>query len=360
VQRGAQAAGRASVASMADTMRAVVARGGRTLQLELVVIPEPGPGEVRVRVGACGICGSDLHLRHLGVIQEGLTPGHEIAGRVDTLGAGVTGFAPGDAVVVEPLASCGLCAACRSGREATCPSVKLFGVHANGGMAEQVVVPAARLFRVDPALDARVAALAEPLAVVVHGLRRGGFEAGQRVLVLGAGNIGLLAAMAARAWGAGEVAISARHPHQAELARRMGATRVLREEEATPKALAAAAQRDGGAELVIETVGGQADTLRAAGAAIAPGGTISVLGLFLGPVSLDGFGLFTREGTVAFSNCYARSPRADFADAVALLEAERERLAPLVTHTVPFSDPERAFALAEDKRAGAIKVSLVP
>lgn len=345
---------------MADTMRAVVARAGRTLQLELVAIPEPGPGEVRVRVGACGICGSDLHLRHLGAMQEGRIPGHEMAGHVDALGHGVTGFAAGDAVVVEPLASCGRCAACRSGREAICPSLQLFGVHANGGMAEHVVVPAARLFRVDEALDPRVAALAEPVAVVVHGLRRGGFEAGQRVLVLGAGNIGLLAALAARMWGAGEVWISARHAHQAALAKRMGATHVLREEDATPKALADLARRTGGAELVVETVGGQADTLRAASAAIAPGGTISVLGLFFGPVSVDGFGMFQREGTVAFSNCYARSPRADFADAVALLEAERERLSPLVTHTVPFADPERAFAVASDKRAGAIKVSLVP
>jgi len=340
-------------------MRAVVARGGRTLQLELVPIPEPGPGEVRVRVEACGICGSDLHLQHLGAMHEGRTPGHEIAGRVDALGSGVAGLSVGEAVVVEPLASCGRCPACRSGRDSVCPELRLYGVHADGGMAEHVVVPAQRLFPVTDGIDPRVAALAEPLAVVVHGLRRGGFQAGQRVLVLGAGNIGLLTALAARSFGAGEVRISARHAHQAKLAREMGATHVLAEEDATPEALAAWA-RQGGAELVVETVGGQADTLRAASAALAPGGTISVLGLFLGAVKIDGFGLFVREGTLAFSNCYARSPRADFADAVALLEAERARLSPLVTHTVPFAEAASAFALAADKRAGAIKVSLVP
>jgi len=345
---------------MADTMRAVVARNGRTLQLERVPIPEPGPGEARIRVGACGICGSDLHLRNLAAMHEGRIPGHEMAGRVDAVGAGVTTVAPGDAVVVEPLAGCGECDACHSGRVAICPNLKLFGVHAHGGMAEHVVVPAARLFRVDPALDARVAALAEPVAVVVHGLRRAGFEAGQRVLVLGAGSIGLVAALAARAWGAAEVHVSARHAHQAALATRLGATHVLGEDEAKPKALAEWAQRTGGADVVVETVGGQADTLRAASAAIAPGGAISVLGLFFGAVAIDGWNLFVREGTVAFSNCYARAPRADFADAVALLEAERERLATLVTHSVPFADPERAFALASDKKAGAIKVSLVP
>jgi threonine dehydrogenase-like Zn-dependent dehydrogenase len=191
-------------------------------------------------------------------------------------------------------------------------------------------------------------------------LRRGAFAPEQRVLVLGAGSIGLLALLCARALGAKDVSISARHAHQAALARDFGATRVLTESEASAAVLGARSMREG-ADLVIETVGGKADTLRTACAALAPGGTICVLGLFTTPVTLDPFAMLLREGTVAWSNCYARSAgRADFDDAVAIIERERERLARLLTHTYSFSEVDRAFAAASDKSAGAIKVTLVP
>jgi threonine dehydrogenase-like Zn-dependent dehydrogenase len=339
-----------------------VARGRHDVRVEAREIAAPGPGEARIRVRACGLCGSDLHLYELGLYVPGVVPGHEIAGEVEELGPGTAGagIAVGDAVVVEPLFSCGECAWCRAGRDAICPSGGLFGVRRDGGMAERMLVPVRRLFRAPRDLAPAVAALAEPMAVAVHGLRRGGLERGQRVLVLGAGAIGLVTLVAARGLGAGEVAISARHAHQAELARRLGASRVLAESEATPDALAflPAAQRP---ELVVETVGGQADTLRAAVAAAAPGGAVSVLGLFLRRVELDGYPAFAKELTLAFSNCYEHGrARADFDDAVALVASERERLAPLASHGVPLADVARAYATAADKRAGALKVTVLP
>ena len=345
------------------TMQAAVSRGARRIGAERIERPEPGPGEVRVRVRACGVCGTDLHLFHLGLLPDGGTPGHEIAGQVDALGAGVAGFAPGDAIAVEPLSTCGVCGPCGVGRDSICPDLKLYGVHRPGGMAEYVVVPAKRLFRVPSDLDPRVAALVEPVAVAIHGLRRGGFTPGQRVLVLGAGTVGLLCALAARRLGATDVRVSARHAHQAELARHFGATRVLTEDDAAPAALASRARHEG-VELAVETVGGRADTLRAAVAALAPGGTVSVLGVFMGPVSVDPYPLLMKEGTLAWSNCYARAraglARADFDDAVALVDAERERLASLATHAIPLAEIERAFAVAADKKSGAIKVSVIP
>ena len=147
---------------------------------------------------------------------------------------GVAGFATGDAVAVEPLQSCGA-ATSAGGLDALCPNGKLLGVHAHGGFAEYVVVPARRAFPVPADLDPRVAALAEPTAVAVRGLRRGGLGAAQRVLVLGAGTLGLLSILAARALGADEVWISARHAAQAALAADLGATRVLAESEAAPR-----------------------------------------------------------------------------------------------------------------------------
>jgi len=340
-------------------MRAAVASEKHALAVESVPVPEPGPGEVRVRVEACGLCGTDLHLI-AGGLTPGHTPGHEIAGRVDALGAGVAGVAVGDRVAVEPLLTCGTCEPCRSGRDSICPQLRLLGVHVAGGFAEHVIVPARRLFPVPPDLDPRLAALAEPVAVVVHGLRRGGFAAHQRVLVLGAGAIGLLTVLAARAAGAQEVLLTARHAHQAALGRDFGATRVLSESEANVRGLMQLG-RTTPADLVVETIGGRADALRGAAWALAPGGTISVLGVFTAPITLDAYPLLVKEGNLAWSNCYARERgRADFEDAVRLVDAERERLSWLLTHAVPLDRIGDAFALASDKKAGAVKITVLP
>ena len=315
---------------------------------------------MRVRVEACGICGSDLHFYHRGPLFPGTCPGHEMAGVVDGLGDGVEGFASGDRVAVEPLVSCGRCHACRTGRDAICPEGRLFGVHQHGGLAEYVTVPARRLFPVAGDLSPLLASLTEPMAVAIHGLRRGALQPDQRVLVLGAGTIGLVAVKAALALGAKEVLLTARHPHQAELGRSLGATRVLAEAEATREGLYRLGC-DAPIDLVVETVGGEAETLRDAVAAVRPGGTISVLGLFFGDVALEGMPLLVKEGTLAWSNCYARSPEgADFEAATELVSRNRDELAALATHQVPLADVQRAFRLATDKKSGTVKVTVLP
>lgn len=325
-----------------------------------MAIPEPASGEVRIAVEACGICGSDLHLFHAGFFAPGSTPGHESAGRVDALGPGVTGIAVGTRVAVEPMRGCGRCTECRRGLYSICREARLHGVHLPGALAEAVVVPADRVHAVPADLDPAIAAMAEPMAVVVHALARGGLLQGQRVLVLGAGSIGLLTVAAARRMGAGEVWITARHPHQVELARALGAARVLSEAEAEPFALDAMG-REAPIDLVVETIGGSADSLRAAGAAVRPGGVVSVVGVFLAAPPIDAMSLMFKEATLAWSYCYgAPGGRADFADAVALLDALRGALAPLVTHRLPLDRVADAFAVAGDRKAGAIKVSLAP
>jgi 2-desacetyl-2-hydroxyethyl bacteriochlorophyllide A dehydrogenase len=345
---------------MPAMMRAAAARGREQIELTRVPVADPGPGEVRVRLLACGICGSDLHFFHGGLYPPGVTPGHEMAGEIDALGDGVSGLARGDRVAIEPLFTCGACHECRSGQDVRCRELQICGIHRGGGFADFVVVPAHRAFHVPADLDPRLAALTEPMAVVVHGLRRGGFAAGQRVLVLGAGTIGLLAALAARVLGAGDVLASARHAHQAELAGALGASRVLRESEADERGLRNLA-RELPIDLVVETVGGSADTLRLAVSAIRPGGSISVLGLFLGAVALDPLPLLLKEATLIWSNCYARGPgEPDFATAARLVASQRDALAPVASHAVPLDEIGRGFALASDKRSGAVKVSVLP
>ncbi len=341
-------------------MRAAQVVGPQEFGVQEVPTPEPADGEVRVRIEACGLCGSDLHFYHGNLHPPGHTPGHEMCGSVDEVGAGVEGWSEGDRVAVEPLRSCGTCDFCRAGRYNVCRGFQVLGVHAPGGFAEQVVVDAHRLYRLPADLDPAIGALTEPVAVSVHGLVRGGFESGQRVLVLGSGAVGLTTILAARALGAAEVWASARYDVQAESAKAIGADRVLTEEEASPESLAGIAST-ADIDLAVETVGGRADTLRAAGAAIRPGGRVSVLGLFLGRVEIDPFPLFLKEGTLTWSNCYDRAgPEADFEVAARLVSDERERLERLLTHRVPLERINDAFALASDKRSGAIKVSVVP
>jgi L-iditol 2-dehydrogenase len=341
-------------------VKAAVLRAAGRVEIVEKPVPEPGPGEARVRIEACGLCGTDLHFYASGPMIADVTPGHEMAGRVDALGEGVAEFSVGDRVVVEPLSTCGTCAPCRRGRDSICTRLQLFGLHRDGGFAEYVSVPARRLFRTPDELEPRLAALAEPVAVVIHGLRRGRLEAGERVLVLGAGTLGLLSLVAARDAGADEVWISARHEHQAELATELGAHRVLREPEAEPADLARLTAETP-FDLVVETVGGRADTLRAAGGAVGPGGRIAVLGVFMAPVTVDTLPLLLKESDLLFSNCYDRThERVDFEAAIDLIARHRERLASIATHRVPLDEIADAYNLAAEKKRGVVKVSIHP
>jgi threonine dehydrogenase-like Zn-dependent dehydrogenase len=341
-------------------MRAVVSKSGSSFSVESVPIPEPGRGEVRVRVSACGICGSDLHLFQSGLMTPGLTPGHEIAGVVDSVGPGVKRVSEGDHVAVEPFRSCGECEECRSGRDPVCRSSQLLGVQADGGLAEYLVASERRMFPAPADLGPELTALAEPLSVSIHGLRRGGFEKGSRILILGAGCVGLMALFGARAMRAGEVWITARYPHQAEVARRLGATRVLTEAEASRENLDRLGRSDP-IDMVVETVGGGADTINDGAAAVRPGGAVAVLGFFLGGIKLDPLPLLMKEVSLVWSYCYHHGEEsADFSDAIEFLSRERELASLLTTASVPLDEIDHAFALASDKKQGIVKVTVLP
>jgi L-iditol 2-dehydrogenase len=185
--------------------------------------PSPEPGEAVVRVRNCGICGSDLHWYHGGFPVPGVCPGHEISGEVAELGAKESAFHVGDRVAVEPLIVCGECAYCRTGDYQICKKFRVLGTMVDGGFAEFVRVPASALFRLPHGISWQLGAMAEPMAVCVHAVRLAGVHLGARVLILGAGTIGLLSAVAARAGGAGEVLITARHPQQRSAAENLGA-----------------------------------------------------------------------------------------------------------------------------------------
>ena len=313
-----------------------------------------------VRIRACGICGSDLHAFHTeGPRQHlaGIGPGHELAGEVVSLGPGVTGPGPGTRVALLAARVCDACLFCRSGRPQLCPRIRIAGGGYPGGMAEYFLAQAGYLYPIPDDMSWPVAALSEPCGISLHGLKRAGLVRGQRVLVIGAGTIGLFAALVAHDAGASHVGITARYPHQAAAARSLGATEVYNPDEVTLGSEAARMRWD----IVVETVGGSAQTLQQAIDVVTRGGTVVLLGVHTVPQEITTQRIFFHELTIVGAFGYDNvGPRSDYEETIGLLDKYHDLVAPLVTHTFPIEKASEAFDIALDKRSGAIKVTVLP
>jgi L-idonate 5-dehydrogenase len=333
-------------------MLSIVAHGARDLRVEPSEAPAaPGPGEVAVDLRVGGICGSDLHYYHHGGfgtvrIREPMILGHEAAGTVAALGAGVGGLAVGQTVAVNPSQPCGTCEHCRRGRGNHCTDMRFSGSamrmpHVQGLFRERVVVPAAQAVPVDgsPAL----AALCEPFAVCLHAVSRAGPLLGARVLVSGSGPIGCLAMLAARVAGAAEVVVTDIAAPPLRTAAALGADRVVNVAE-TPN--------PGGNFDVGLECSGSAAAVGGALAALRPGGRLVLVGLG-GEVTLAIPPLVAREAEIVGSFRFDT----EFAMAADLVSRRRVDPGPLVTHTLPMGRAVEAFDLASD-RAQAMKVQL--
>jgi len=211
-------------------MEALVFHGTQALSVDSVPEPAPGPGEVLVRVGSVGVCGSDVHYYDHGrigpyVVDRPLVLGHEAGGMVAEVGAGVTILVPGQRVSIEPGVPCRSCTQCLVGRYNLCPHVRFFATPPyDGAFCEYVVMPEAFVHAVPDNVSDDAAGLIEPLSVGVWACRRGQVSPGSRVLVTGAGPIGLVCVQAAFAFGATEVVVSDVNAHRLDLAGRLGAS----------------------------------------------------------------------------------------------------------------------------------------
>lgn len=211
-----------------ESMAVAVYRAPGTVEVEDRAVPRPGPGQVLVEVDHCGVCGSDLHLMVEGWGTPGTVGGHEFAGTVRAVGAGVEGWAPGQSVVGGPSPRCGTCRRCLEAKPSQCERrTGSPADHLDGAFAGFVLCDARSLRVVPPGLPLRVAALAEPLAVALHGITRARLTAGDRVMVFGAGPIGALAVAALVAGAEHEVTVVEPNPFRRELAHRLGATSVV-------------------------------------------------------------------------------------------------------------------------------------
>lgn len=343
------------------TMPAALFASPRTFEIKEVEVPALEPGGVLVRVCQCGVCGSDLHFyRGELPLPPGTCMGHEMSGEVAEVGPGVEGLRPGDRVCIEPLLVCGTCQYCRSGEYQLCRQRRLLGAPLPGGFARYVRAPAYCIYRLPDAVDFEVGSLVEPLAVAIHGLRLGGASVGERVLILGAGAIGLMAVVAAREMGAASIAVCGRHEHQRKAALALGADAAV---EDSPEALASLSGSawESPFDLVVEAVGGHADTISQAVNMARFGGRIAVVGLFTQPTTLNATSVMLKEMRLVGAMTYGRAgTRSDFALALEIAGRRASALRSLVTHRFPLERTGEAFETADDKKTGSLKVSVIP
>jgi len=334
--------------------------GKHDIHIESADVATPSEGEVLVRMGAGGICGSDLHYYHDGGfgpirVQEPIVLGHEVAGTVVELGAGVNGLAPGDKVAVNPSNPCGSCKFCNDGLFHHCLNMRFFGSamrfpHEQGGFRDTMIVRAPQCVPVSGGTSLSQAACAEPLAVCLHAKSHAPALSGKRVLVTGAGPIGVLCAAVAAESGAAEIVVTDLQDLPLGVALKMGANQAIN--VATQPALMEPFCADKGYFDVAFECSAAAPAIQSAITALRPQGTliqVGVTGTTPMPVNL----LVSKEirfiGTHRFD--------AEFAQAVEMIDAGRINVAPMITQTFPLEQAVAAFDMAGD-RAVAVKVQL--
>jgi L-idonate 5-dehydrogenase len=319
---------------------------------------EIGPGQVLVKVGMGGICGSDLHYFHNGGfgtvrIKEPMVLGHEVAGTVVAVAPGVESVRIGDKVAVNPSRPCGACKFCLEGLPNQCLDMRFYGSamrtpHVQGAFRNMLLCEATQCVKVADHVPLRLAALAEPFSVGLHGVSRAGPLLGKRVLVSGCGPIGVLAIAAARAHGAAEITATDVVDEPLAIARAMGADHVIN--VAQDKAWVSRYSADKGSFDVMLECSGNERALRDGLEVMRPRGVVVQLGLG-GDVSIPQNMVVAKE----LSICGSFRFHAEFALAVKLINEGRVDLSPVVSHTFPMLQARQAFELASDRRK-AMKV----
>jgi L-iditol 2-dehydrogenase len=341
--------------STAMNIRRVTVQSADRIVLEQVELPAPGDREVRVASSIVGICGSDLHAaagRHP-FIDLPYSPGHEAVGVVEEIGAGVSGFKIGDRVVVEPNIVCGSCRFCLDGRYNLCERLKVFGCQLPGAMGDAFVIGADRLHHVPAELSDSAAVLIEPLGTPLHALRVAGGVAGRKVVVLGAGSIGLLVVVAARRAGAETIVVTDLLAHKLARAVELGADSAVRADEAGVVSTIRG-MLGGSADLVFDCVSSQGSIADAIALA-QNGGTVICIGVAAGPVEIPLHLVQDREVTLRGSAMYTGE---DIRAALAMLESGTVPVEQIVTAVLPLEQVRDAFALAASGRHIKVAVSV--
>ena len=351
-------------------MRAAVFIGRDQIRLQEVPRPEPGPGEALIKITVTTICGTDVHIWKAEYpVRAGLIVGHEPVGRIEALGAGVTGFEQGDRVVVGAITPCGQCGACLSGHGAQCSQGAAgyraiggwqFGNTIHGCQAEYVIVPSAQanLARIPDDLQDEEVVLCPDIMSTGFAAAERGVRIGDAVAVFAAGPIGLCAVAGARLSGASLViAVDSVH-ERLQVAKDMGADVVL---DYRQQDVVAEIRRltGGGADVTIEALGQQA-TFENALRAVRPGGIVSSLGVYSGHlrVPLDAYAAGLGDHTIVTTLCPGGKER--MRRLMSVIRARRFPIPRLITHRFGLEQIEEAYELFANQRDGVLKVAIRP
>jgi len=334
--------------------------GAEDLRIEDVPCPQPGPDQALVKMGAAGICGSDMHYFRDGQIgkfkiQEPLIPGHEASGVIASLGANVTGLEEGQRVAINPSHPCGTCSRCREGRENLCDSMFFLGSasvfpHAQGMFREYFLISAKQCIPVSNQVSLEELALSEPLSVGLHAVNRAGNLCGKKVLISGSGTIGCMVLLAAKLDGAEQVTMVDVLEEPLAIARKVGADQTLCVKPSAAPSPELLNEFD-----VAFEVSGAASALGNCIELVRRGGTI----VQVGTLPVEGVHLFANQimvkeldirGSMRFGNVFSR--------AVRLLESQRLNVQPILTGRFPIAEAAKALQLAFDKTV-SMKVQIV-
>lgn len=336
--------------------------GALDLRVNEAPVPQPGPGEVLLRLGAVGICGSDMHYYLHGrvgnfQIREPLTPGHEASAVVAGLGKGVTRVSVGQRVAVNPSRPCGSCPGCREGRENLCANMRFLGSasvfpHVQGMFREYFLMPQSQCVPVADTVALDALAMSEPLSVALHSAQRAGNLLGKRVLITGSGTIGCMMVLAVRLAGAAHVAITDVVDHPLAVARQVGADVTVRTDQLAATRLADAC---GGEPDVAFEVSGAPGALAACLETVRRGGII----VQVGTLPADGMHMLANlimareldlRGSFRFGNVFEL--------AVQAIASRRVDVTPVLSGSYRLTEAAAAIERARDKTV-SMKVQLV-
>jgi len=340
-------------------MKALRWYGRKNVRYEDVPEPSPGPGQVKVKINLAGICGTDLKEyadgpSMIAVDKVPLTLGHEFAGTVMEVGRGVTNFKVGERVTGVGYWFCGECYYCKKSLYNLCINGGFTGLTVDGCMAEYVVVPSYSVYKLPDSVSDEVGTLVEPLAVAIHAVRQGNVRPGDTVGIVGAGTIGLCTLLAARAAGASEVYVVAKHRGRGEIALAMGATAVINPNDGDPVKLIANLTDGLGVDVSFECVG-RPDTPQICVDLARRGGTTVIMGVFDKPSSVHFHSVMFNQKTIVGSPIYVDEAKT----AIALIADKRIDPQRLITSEVPLKDAvEMGFEKLINNKEDNIKILL--
>jgi alcohol dehydrogenase len=349
-----------------STMKALVFRGPNDIAIEQVPIPIAGYGEAVIRITLTTICGTDLHiLKGEYPVRRGLVLGHEPVGIIHQIGAGVTGYAVGERVLVGAITPCGQCNPCLSGHWSQCGGPLggwKIGNTINGAQAEYLLVPFAQanLAKIPPQLsDEQVLLLSDIASTGFSASETANLRLGDTVAVFAQGPVGLCATMGARLKGAGLIIAVESDPMRADMARKMGADIVLNYQEVDVVSEIKRLTDGCGVDIAIEALGTQS-TFENALSCIKPGGTLSSLGVYSGKLSIPLQPFLAGLGDQKIVTTLCPGGKDRMRRLMDLVGTSRVDLTPMLTHTFPLDEIAAAYKFFERRSDGVVKVAIRP